>query len=87
MKKILITIISILVLTGCKNRDQQEAYLKSLYPEVVQISRDSFLTVDTKGNIHLICDNTGDTVIIEYREIELVLDREFTKSDIEKSVR
>lgn len=90
MKKLVALILTVLLCSCNKGKlwestSARHDRLCNQYPEVVQISRRSFVAVDNKGNIHLISDNAGDTIIIEYNEIEQVLVRDFTATSIKQN--
>lgn len=85
MKKMII--ILCLVYICCGPDKQRESEIEKSYAEVVYIGSEQYVTVDKKGNIHLIKSNGEDKQIISYQEIETVLDREFTKADVDKSCK
>ena len=82
MKRLFIIFI-VLFLISCSN---QEDKLKTQYLEVVKINVSQFITVDSKGNIHLVSANE-DEIIIYYQDIELCLIRNFTKEDKLPSIK
>jgi len=80
MKKLCFLFI-LFFLLSCNKKEKE---LNKQYPEVVKIGTNQYITVDTKGNIHLI-SGEDEEIIIYYQEIEASLNRMFTLKDVNRS--